>query len=356
MMNQRTKNSRQLAIGNWQIKLPTVHCLLLIVLLLTAYCILHTDSFSFAQEENDKGAFNNYNLKYEIASLIASMRDLKNKNELLQKQCNKLTSSLENLKNENSELSATLEEFSKQRDLWKKEKKKISEFAATLKEVQSKKLSLQTELENSQKDLKQKEEEISNLSKSLKKKEDVFADLSFAVKNKEGRIQKLETELKELREKFQKLSESKTQEIPELISKLKEKEKELDKTNKSLEKRDAQLRLAEKKLADFQQKVHKERLSVHYNLGVIYDKSGMYLEALKEYEKALAVDPQDPDTHYNLAILYDDHLDDNRVAIRHYQEYLRLRPNAEDAEQVREWVIRAERDLGITKPSKEGKK
>ena len=70
----------------------------------------------------------------------------------------------------------------------------------------------------------------------------------------------------------------------------------------------------------------------------------MYKEARQEYLKCLAINPNDANVHYNLAILYDDKLNMNAKAIEHYQKYLELRPIGEDAEKVKTWMLHAEQE------------
>lgn len=89
----------------------------------------------------------------------------------------------------------------------------------------------------------------------------------------------------------------------------------------------------------------KETVRFHYNLALTYDESRRYKEALAEYKKALEVAPDDPDIHYNLGVLYDERLYDNKRAIEHYRAYLKLRPNAQDADEVVYWITKAEEEL-----------
>ncbi|MBI3617711.1 MAG: tetratricopeptide repeat protein [Candidatus Omnitrophica bacterium] len=86
----------------------------------------------------------------------------------------------------------------------------------------------------------------------------------------------------------------------------------------------------------------KQRLDMHFNLAVAYDKTKMYKAEEREYMECLRLDPRDASVHYNLGILYDDKLKNHAKAIKHYQEYLRLRPTGEDSEQVKEWIMHAE--------------
>ena len=87
---------------------------------------------------------------------------------------------------------------------------------------------------------------------------------------------------------------------------------------------------------------NQQRLDMHFNLAVTYDKTKMYKAEEREYMECLRIDPHDANVHYNLGILYDDKLKNDVKAIKHYQKYLQLRPMGEDSEQVKEWIMHAE--------------
>lgn len=88
-----------------------------------------------------------------------------------------------------------------------------------------------------------------------------------------------------------------------------------------------------------------EALKFHYNMALTYDRSKSYKDAAKEYVEALSIFPDDADSHYNLAVLYDDHLRDKNNAVKHYKRYLELRPASSDARKVEYWIVRAEKDM-----------
>ena len=88
--------------------------------------------------------------------------------------------------------------------------------------------------------------------------------------------------------------------------------------------------------------VNKQRLDMHFNLAVAYDKTKMYKAEEREYMECLRIDPADANVHYNLGILYDDKLNDNAKAIKHYEKYLELHPLGEELEQVKHWILQAE--------------
>ena len=86
----------------------------------------------------------------------------------------------------------------------------------------------------------------------------------------------------------------------------------------------------------------KEELSkAHYNMGNIYFERGEYQRAVVEYYQAVDLTPNDPDIHYNLAFISGEYLGDQDTALKHYQWYLYLKPNAEDINAVKEKMLQA---------------
>jgi Flp pilus assembly protein TadD len=58
-------------------------------------------------------------------------------------------------------------------------------------------------------------------------------------------------------------------------------------------------------------------------LGVLAQDAGQETEAIAHYHRALALDSQLAEAHYNLATLFDQ-TGDSRSAIRHINEYRKL--------------------------------
>ncbi len=90
------------------------------------------------------------------------------------------------------------------------------------------------------------------------------------------------------------------------------------------------------------QKMMRENADMHYNLGTIFLNNKQYKEAIKEYERVLELRPNDPETHYNLGVLYDDFLKDREKALYHYQKYLAINPKAPDAKKVETYILSLE--------------
>ncbi|MDE0838802.1 MAG: tetratricopeptide repeat protein [Kiritimatiellae bacterium] len=130
---------------------------------------------------------------------------------------------------------------------------------------------------------------------------------------------------------------------------IRSKERELKTLRQELERRELRIikaermaELLEKTRTDVRKASENEKRDMHFNMAVVYVKEANYRAAEKEYLHALRIDPTDADTHYNLAILYDDHMVDPRRAARHYRSYLKLAPNSEDVDRVKTWLVALE--------------
>ena len=99
------------------------------------------------------------------------------------------------------------------------------------------------------------------------------------------------------------------------------------------------------------QELSQDAAVAHYNLGVMYMKQAAYSEAANEFEYALTLNPSSPSTHYNLAVIYETYLKYPDRAIRHYEAYVRLLPQARDAKDVeyRLYRLRMNREKGVGK-------
>jgi len=93
------------------------------------------------------------------------------------------------------------------------------------------------------------------------------------------------------------------------------------------------------------QNFRQELAKAHYNMGNIYFQRGEYQRAVVEYYQAVDLVPNDPDTHYNLAFVSGEYLGDQETALKHYQWYLYLKPDADDAPAIKEKIIQAKLSL-----------
>ncbi|MDD5668498.1 MAG: tetratricopeptide repeat protein [Candidatus Omnitrophica bacterium] len=78
------------------------------------------------------------------------------------------------------------------------------------------------------------------------------------------------------------------------------------------------------------------QMNSEYNikLGDLYSQVDHFDDAIKAYENALVFNPNNPDLEYNLGVLFETSKKDTARAVAHYRNYLRLRPDAPDKEEI----------------------
>lgn len=82
----------------------------------------------------------------------------------------------------------------------------------------------------------------------------------------------------------------------------------------------------------------KETADLHYNLGVSLVQMGEYQRAVKEFLRTLELVPDDIESHFNLGKLYAQHLKNNDEAVRYFEKYIQLQPQAKDMDSVRKFI------------------
>ena len=205
-----------------------------------------------------------------------------------------------------------------------------------------KKNSLDTELTQSQQIIQKIQSEMDRLesdnNKSLAQNEKLQQDaLSFVNSNSKLQQEKAETDkMLEaaktlLKRKEVELNQEK-QKLVDLNAKISSRQVNAD-SGLAKEKRDLEVHLSM-----LEATLKKERALFHYNLAVAYTKSKLYDDAIESYEKSLSINPNNADAHYNLGLLYSDVKNNSEKAAKHYKKYLELKPNAEDRDEVQDWI------------------
>lgn len=152
------------------------------------------------------------------------------------------------------------------------------------------------------------------------------------------RMPQMENDLAEMRRKLSERDSALEKKDRDLVS-LKQ---ELAQRENRLIKAEHMTALLDRTKEEVRQVSEKEKRDMHYNMATVYGKEGRYREAEEEYLRALKVDPTDAESHYNLALLYDEEFHDQRQAAMHYRRYLKLRPNAPDVDAVKDWLLNLE--------------
>lgn len=70
-----------------------------------------------------------------------------------------------------------------------------------------------------------------------------------------------------------------------------------------------------------------------------------YSGAIEAFEKALEINPRSGAAHFELGCLYSDKQREPAAAIYHYGQYLKLRPNADNADIIRQHILGLKQDL-----------
>ncbi len=98
-------------------------------------------------------------------------------------------------------------------------------------------------------------------------------------------------------------------------------------------------------LDEMRESMRTDEAQVHYNMGTIFYHQGKHREARDEFRKSVELAPNDANAHFNLAYVAGDYLHDFQTALDHYQMYLYLEPNAQDAPLVQEKILDAQLNI-----------
>jgi tetratricopeptide (TPR) repeat protein len=83
-----------------------------------------------------------------------------------------------------------------------------------------------------------------------------------------------------------------------------------------------------------------KNVDVRIDMGTCYRNVGRPEKAIEEYRKAIALNPNHVNAHRNLGIVLAFDIGDKKQAVKELEEYLRLAPNAPDANQMRQEIAR----------------
>ena len=195
---------------------------------------------------------------------------------------------------------------------------------------------LKEEIERSQQRSKWLETYIESVETQSKEKEKTILSLEKKNRKLEKTNEVLDKDQAVLEAKQRRLNKEKSQ----LEKEVKELRKHKNKFEKKLEQAMLLKQIAEGEKKRDERQLRKECIAMRYKLALVYQKTARYKEAEKEYMKVLSFDPNNSAAHYNLGILYDDHLRNNKKAVHHYQQYVKFSPDAKDVSLVKEWILK----------------
>jgi tetratricopeptide (TPR) repeat protein len=88
-----------------------------------------------------------------------------------------------------------------------------------------------------------------------------------------------------------------------------------------------------------------EEKEPHFVLGKGRVNAMDYQGAIEAFEQSLEANPHSAAAHFELGWLYDEKASDPAAAIYHYGQYLKFRPNADNAEVIRQRIYRCKQQL-----------
>jgi tetratricopeptide (TPR) repeat protein len=88
-----------------------------------------------------------------------------------------------------------------------------------------------------------------------------------------------------------------------------------------------------------------EQNESHFKAGKSRVNSLDFHGAIESFERALEMNPRSASAHFELGWLFNEKEPDPAAAIYHYEKYLKLRPNADNAELVRQRINACKQDL-----------
>ena len=111
-------------------------------------------------------------------------------------------------------------------------------------------------------------------------------------------------------------------------------EKEIKDLRKKLKFRPGEV----KDLAHENRTLIEETGKMHYNLGVFYVKQKQFKRAIPEFERAVALNPQDSKSLFNLGYIYAEEYVDFQKASDYFRRFLRIDPEDESADWVSHYL------------------
>ncbi len=80
--------------------------------------------------------------------------------------------------------------------------------------------------------------------------------------------------------------------------------------------------------------------------GVKCTESEQYDKALDLYKKAIKLNPGSEDAYLQMALLYDEYLNDKTSAVHAYIQYLKVAQNETNRKKVEKWIKEATKEIG----------
>jgi len=73
-------------------------------------------------------------------------------------------------------------------------------------------------------------------------------------------------------------------------------------------------------------------------------EKGSFAESAKAFEEYVRINPYSAKSHYELAAIYDESLDDAVLSIYHYRKFLELEPDSQERKKIEIWIQAVEKE------------
>jgi tetratricopeptide (TPR) repeat protein len=237
----------------------------------------------------------------------------------------------------NKNLKSVIEENQRLSDLTEKLQSEIE----SLKDVRTEDQSRYAQLKKERDQLASRVEQVSSsnrkYSQEIKQLENSLGDLQTANDENIQRAKILKTEIVS-----QAISDGTNGDDVMMLASADVEEASSSEEVQDMEDQTVDLLTSVDAFAETDEEIRMDAARAHYNMGNIYFKKGEYEIAAQEYYQAVTLMPEDPDSHYNLALVSGDFLNDHETAIKHYQQYLYLNPGAEDVALIKEKILHSD--------------
>ncbi|MFH1062319.1 MAG: tetratricopeptide repeat protein [Candidatus Omnitrophota bacterium] len=304
---------------------------------LVCFCVMMLlPAIAFGQAQGEPDANKDYStLKKEYEAVVTDRENLLAQMKILLQYKNEITQAKEQL----SLIEA-------ERAQWEMEKET---FKSTNNRLQASNEQLLTKIDNLLADQFQLQEERDLLRKTLSKSKAgyiIVEDLNRKIKEQAKEISRLENNLKTIQKEVEKSvdqaakAEATAGVLRDQIKEVKLKYKKSVATNKKLENKINRQPKEYAEIARENKILIKRTALMHYNLGVFYTKNKEYPRAISEFEKAIELNPDDPQAYFNLGFIYAEYVEDRPKAIDRFQKFLMLtKKEDEDVDWVKRYIL-----------------
>ncbi|MFH1904915.1 MAG: tetratricopeptide repeat protein [bacterium] len=264
-------------------------------------------------------------------------KELKEEIERSQQRSKWLETYIESVETQSKEKEKTILILEKKNRKLEKTNEALDKDHAVLEAKQRRLNEEKNRLEKEVKELRKDKDRLEKKMVKVTEEKETLENQIQQVETKRGdTLARKEEEIKNFRQQLT----TQTETIHELNKKLAKVQGEVSNSQKKSEQAMLLKQIAEGEKKKDERQLRKESIAIRYKLALIYQKTDRYKEAEKEYMKVLSFDPNNSAVHYNLGILYDDHLRNNKKAVYHYQQYVKFSPDAKDVSLVKEWILK----------------